>query len=109
MFKVVDVRTFTHDVKVLLPSDVGHTEEMLKTTFVCLDSNEIATFDLRTEEGTSQFLEAAVKSFSDLADDDGEPIVCTADLRAQLLKSPNIRLALSTHYFRAVTKAPEGN
>ncbi|UFZ05455.1 hypothetical protein LQG66_03825 [Bradyrhizobium ontarionense] len=109
MFKVVTNRTFTHDVKVQIPADGGHVEETLKTTFVCLPSEQLANYDLRTEGGASVFLEASVKTFHDLVDDDEQPIECTAELRTKLLCDPNIRLALSTHYFRAVTKAPEGN
>lgn len=109
MFKVVAERTFTHDVKVLMPSDSGHSDETLKTTFVCLDSDKIKTFDLSTEEGTSGFLDVAVKAFGDLIDDNGRSIDCTPEVREQLLRNPNIRLALSAHYFAAVTKAPVGN
>ncbi|WP_315742840.1 MULTISPECIES: hypothetical protein [unclassified Bradyrhizobium] len=109
MFQVVKTRTFTHDVKVLMPSDVGHTEETLRTKFVYLDSDAISAFDLKTTDGTSRFLDAVVVRFFDLTDDDGQAIECTNDLRTQLLRSPNIRLALSAHYFNVVTKAPEGN
>ncbi|WP_316171038.1 hypothetical protein [Bradyrhizobium sp. SZCCHNRI1058] len=112
MFKVISegsVRTFTHDVRVLMPTDDGHTEETLRTVFAYLDSDEVSTFNLATQQGTSDFLEKAVKTFTHLVDDDGQAVACTPELRAKLLKNSSIRLALSTHYFSAVTKVPEGN
>ncbi|MGJ5203640.1 hypothetical protein [Bradyrhizobium sp. HKCCYLR20261] len=109
MFKISTGRTFTHDVKVLMPSDVGHTEETLRTKFVYLDVDEINKFDLTTMDGTSKFLDAVVVRFNDLTDDDGQSIQCNDEIREQLLRSPNVRLALSKHYLHAVTRAPEGN
>ncbi|WP_316200404.1 MULTISPECIES: hypothetical protein [unclassified Bradyrhizobium] len=112
MFKVVaqgTVRFFTHDVKVLIPSDGGHVEEQLKTKFVYLQSDELKEFDLGTIAGTDMFLDKTVMTFLDLADDDGQPIACTPEIRERLLRDPNVRLALSAHYFAAVTKVPEGN
>lgn len=109
MFKIVDKRTFTHDVKVLTPADGGFAEESLKTTFNYLTSEAIKSFDLRTVEGTGGLLEAAVVTFHELGDDHDLPVACTPEIRSQLFVNPNVRLALVAHYLDAVTKVKEGN
>jgi hypothetical protein len=109
MFKIVDNCTFIHDVKVLTPVDGGYEEENLSTTFNYMSTDETDAFNLRTPEGTTAFLQAAVVTFNDLVDDKAAQVTCTPELRERLLIRPNIRSAVIAHYFDAVTRIKEGN
>lgn len=109
MFKIVQNRTFTHDVAVLIPSDNGHVEETLKTTFNYVDADKLASFDLTTGAATDAFLDAIVSSFHDCVDEHGQPLPDSEQLRKQLLGMHNVRSALLRHYLNAVRKTKEGN
>jgi hypothetical protein len=109
MFKVVDKRTFTHDVKVQIPVDGGFVEDTLKTTFNYIPTDRVEKFDLKTASGTTDFIRAIVAELHDLADMSGKPIPYNDAVRDQLISQPNIRLALTSHYLNAVTKVKEGN
>jgi hypothetical protein len=109
MFKVSDKPTFTHAVKIITPSDDGHSEDTLKTTFNFLPSDELAAFDLTTAPGTTDFLKAIVVAFHDVVADNGAPLAYTEELRDKLLRRSDVRKALGNHYLAAIAKAPEGN
>lgn len=109
MFKIVEKPTFTHDVKVLTPVDDGFAEDVLKTTFNYLPTDEVAKFDLKTPEGTTEFLRAIVAGLHELVDENGKPLTCTVELRDRLLFLPGIRNGLVAHYLDAVTRIKEGN
>lgn len=109
MFKVHDELCFTHDVKVMTPSDSGHTEDVLKTTFRFLPSDELAGFDLNDAGGTTAYLKAIVVRFHDLADENGAPLVYSEALRDKLLRRPDVRKAVGNHYLAAISKISEGN
>lgn len=99
MFKIVETRTFTHDVKIMLPVDGGFVEETLKTTFNYLPADQLGP----------GFLEKAVITFCDLEDDTGKPVQCTDELRAKLLASPNVVHGLTDYYARVIHKVAPGN
>lgn len=99
MFKIVETRTFTHDVKIMLPVDDGFVEETLKTTFNYLPADQLGP----------GFLEKAVVTFLDLVDDNDQPVTCTPELRAKLLASPNIVHGLTDYYARVIHKVAPGN
>lgn len=99
MFKIVDKRTFTHDVKIMLPVDGGFVEETLKTTFNYLPADELGP----------GFLEKAVVTFLDLADDNEQPLTCTDELRAKILANPNVVHGLTDYYSRVIHKVAPGN
>ncbi|MBW7968116.1 hypothetical protein [Bradyrhizobium sp. BR 10289] len=109
MFKVSDKPTFTHAVKVITPSDEGHSEDELKTTFNFLPSDELAAFDLTTADGTTDFLKAIVVAFHDLVADNGAPLAYSEALRDRMLRRSDVRKALGNHYLEAIAKVPEGN
>jgi hypothetical protein len=100
--KIVDHRTFTHDVAIMMPVDDGFAEDVLKTTFNYLSQDRLA-------ELGGDFLAEAVVTFHGLTDDDDEPIACTDELRLKLLRNSNIMHGLTTHYLRAITKVKSGN
>lgn len=110
MFKIIDKRTFTHDVKVLTPIDGGgFEEEILTTTFNYVPTDETDKHDLRKADGTTAFLQAVVVTFSGLVDESAQPLTCTPEIRERLLFHPNARQALCGHYFKVVTDIKEGN
>lgn len=100
--KIVDTRTFTHDVPLLMPIDGGFSEETLNTTFNYLSTDEIAALG-------DGFLEKAVVTFHDLTGDDDKPVACTDELRAKLMRNPNVMHGLIAYYTRAVMKVKPGN
>lgn len=99
MFKIVDKRIFTHDVKIMLPIDGGFVEETLKTTFNYLPADQLGP----------GFLEKAVVTFHELEDDSGKSVTCDDELRAKLLASPNIVHGLTDYYSRVIHKVAPGN
>jgi hypothetical protein len=101
--------TFTHSVKVITPSDDGHSEDVLKTTFNFLPSDQLAAFDLTTAAGTTDFLKAIVVAFHDLVADNGAPLIYTEELRDKMLRRSDVRKALGNHYLAAIAKVAEGN
>lgn len=109
MFKIVQNRTFTHDVTVLIPIDGGHAEEKLKTTFNYLDADKLLTLDAGTSEGADAFFAAIVSSFHDCVDQNGNAVPYSEELRKTLLGMHNVRRALFLHYDAAVRKTKEGN
>lgn len=109
MFKIVQNRTFTHDVTATMPVDGGYRDETMKVTFNYLPTDEVAEFDLATPAGTTDFLRAIIARMDDLVDEREQPVFYTPIIRDQLLKASNVRQAILAKYFEAVTKAPEGN
>lgn len=109
MFKVATDPTFTHDVTVFVPVDNGHEEAKLRTTFRVLDGDETDAMDPTSKDGILSFLERAVVTFSDLTDDDDQPMDCTSVVRSKILSRPFVRVALFCAYTAAVTKARLGN
>lgn len=109
MFKIVQNRTFTHDVTVMIPIDGGHREETLKTTFNFLSTAQTDVFDLTTVEGTEGYLAAIVARFDDCVDESGQHIIYGQQLRDTLMAMPNVRQALYDHYIAAVKKTKVGN
>ncbi|MBR0962254.1 hypothetical protein [Bradyrhizobium japonicum] len=99
MFKIVETRTFTHDVKIMLPVDGGFVEETLNTTFNYLPADELGP----------GFLEKAVVRFNNLVDDNEQPVTCTDELRAKILASPNVVHGLTDYYSRVIQKVAPGN
>jgi hypothetical protein len=103
-------RTFTQDVTVMTPIDGGHRRETLKVTFNYLDVEAIDKFDIKTMQGTTDFLHAVVNRFDGLTDDaTGEPVPYSEELRAQLCNMPHVRQAVCLKYFDSVSKAKAGN
>ncbi|MET4206850.1 hypothetical protein [Bradyrhizobium sp. LA2.1] len=105
MFNVTAKRTFTHDVKVSMPVDGGFSDEVLKTTFNYIPSDEMQ----QVAQTDDAFLQAVVNTFHDLVDDGKNPVACTAELRAAILRNSNVQQALITHYTSAIRKVPQGN
>jgi hypothetical protein len=109
MFVVSREPQFTHPVKVQVPIDGGHREEVFKATFRVMDAKKVAEFDLDTEAGTEAFLKAAIVELDDLADEKQQPLTYSDELRDQLIDVPFVRRALISTYVAAVSKAARGN
>lgn len=110
MFKIVKNATFAHDVQVLVPSDRGFDEEVLRVRYRVKDLPELQKL---SPDGTlasqDAYLDAIVETFEDLASDSGQPITCDVDLRSKLLKVPYIRVPVIMAYERAMAGLKEKN
>ena len=109
MFKIVNEATFTHAVTVRTPVDGGHREETFRATFRVLPVADVEAFNLMTEKGTRDFLQKAIVTLDELADETGAPLPYSDALRDQVIAIPYVRLALVNAYTSAVTQAKAGN
>ncbi len=108
-FKVQKNPSFTHDVDVSMPVDGGFETGMLSTRFNYLAIDELEKFDLQSKAGQDAFFARAIVTFNDLVDDDGKPVACDADMRAQILRMTNVRIALMATYTLALQGAARKN
>ena len=109
MFKIIKNREFTHDVPVMVPSDGGHSEEILRCRFRAVPQSDLMDFDLATDDGTRGWLRAVCVSFPEVADEQGQLIPMSDQLRDDVLGSTFIQIALIRHYTLAMSKARVGN
>jgi hypothetical protein len=110
MFKITQNHTFTHTVTVQTPVDGDdHREDTFKARFKMLPSNEVEAFDLRTPDGTKDFVRAVVLDTQDVVGEDEKLVPHSAKLLEQLINVYAVRMALVNTYFAAVTKARLGN
>lgn len=109
MFTVTDTYRFATRVPVNVPVDGGHDRQEFGATFEVMSAEEQDSHDLSTTEGSSAFLRGVVRDLSDLQDAAGKPMAYSDATRDKLLKFQFIRVALTTAYFKAQTKAIEGN
>ncbi|MFV0642917.1 MAG: hypothetical protein ACK5NN_00200 [Sphingomonadaceae bacterium] len=107
MFKISSDPKFTHDVKVMVPVDGGHSEQSFKVTYRVVDADEM--MDTADLEGQTALLRRIVCHMDDLIGEDKQKVEYSDDLRDRLIRVPYIRSALLQSYLRAVTKAREGN
>ena len=109
MFKVVPNRTFTHVVTVMMPIDGGHSAETLKVTYNSLETEEAKKFDLKSPDGSTEFMKRVIAKLDDVTDAEGKPLPYSDALRDQVIRMPNARNAIVNGYFAAIAKAAEGN
>lgn len=107
MFKVSKEPRFTHEVKVMVPTDGGFEVQSFKATFRVIDVEKLS--DVQDESGQKGVLQQVIAGMDELIGDDGQPLPYSDELRDQLIGVPYVRIALFTAYLRGVTKAPEGN
>lgn len=106
MFNITTRPTFVRDVPVDIPHGDGHRTEHLRTTFVALYDDEDAP---ASGDKLRAFLERCVERFDDLADDDGNEIPFSPDVKGDLLARPYVRMALLREYLRSMSGAKSGN
>ena len=109
MFKIVENRTFTHDVPILTPIDGGFAEETLKVTFNYIEGEEAKRHSIGTPAETDAFLDRIVARLDDVVDDNGMQIVVDKTLQDRLLRVANVRQGILAYYFAALAKVKEGN
>jgi hypothetical protein len=110
MFKITNPHAFTHTVSVQTPIDGDQfREDAFQARFKMLSSDALDAFDMSTDQGTKDFLRAAVLSTEDVIGEDDTPVAHSSDLLEQLIASYNVRIAMVNTYFKAVTKARLGN
>jgi hypothetical protein len=107
MFKLAKSHTFTHEVKVRTPVDGGYSDEKFKATFELLTVDERVKYDLRTPDGSKDFLVRAIRRLDELTDEKGEPLPYSDEVRDQVINLPHVRVALAAAYFEAVANDPK--
>ncbi|MGD9767971.1 MAG: hypothetical protein AB7U62_10020 [Pseudolabrys sp.] len=107
-------------MKVFVPEDSGHREEILNVKYRVIESDRAASilgksqggalFDLIADDKqNSEFLNVAVVSLDGLTDERDNRIECSDIIRAELLKLPFVRSAIGASYREAVGKVATGN
>lgn len=109
MFVVSKKPTFTHTVKIMVPTDGGYKASDLKTTFRVMPTDEANQYELDTAAGSSEFLRQVIECLHDLVDEDKSPLSYSDEVRDELLRQPYVRAGLARHYFNAISRAAEGN
>jgi hypothetical protein len=112
MFRIVEDPQFVEDVRVTTPDGDSWEAQILRTRFRVLPLAEVEALDQGDgsgPRGVAAILERAVVEFLNLADEKGNPMPGTGDVRAQLLNWPHIRAALLRGYSAAVVRERLGN
>jgi hypothetical protein len=109
VFKVLEKPTFTRPVKVQVPKGDGVEEQVFNATFAALDENEMDGLSMANTDGTKDFLRRAVLSMDDLADESGEAIPYTDEIREAVLARPDARIALMAAYHNGMMGLLPGN
>lgn len=109
MFKVTREPKFTHEVKVMVPTDGGHEQQTFKATFKVMPLDELADNNTNTDSGQRGVLKKVVTDMSDLIGEDDQALPYSDELRDRMIEVPYVRVALFQTYLAALTKAPAGN
>lgn len=109
MFRIVERPEFTHEVPVQVPVDGGWKTEKLKARFRILPDEELDTGDLTQVEASKEYLRRIIVRLEDLADEAGQPLDYSDEVRERVLALPYARLALMRAFSLAQVKAREGN
>lgn len=106
MFRIDDNPQFDARVEIALE---GAEPQSIAVRFHALPNSEIDAFELRTAEGTTEFLERVIVRIDDVVDEDGEAVTYDAALRDRLLDLGWVRQPLVRTYFAALAGARLGN
>jgi hypothetical protein len=93
---------FTAPCTAHVPSLVGPSRQEFSAVFEALPIDRFNDFDLGTEQGARDFLEASLRGTGDIADADGKPLAYDVLLRDALINTPHIRQALIRGYVEAL-------
>ncbi len=107
MFKMTAEPKFTQKVKVFVPIDNGHSEEHFTATFRVLDVDDLTDLGLIDRQG--EILAKALVGVSDVADDDGNAVPFSDELRDRLISTPYVRFGLIDAFTTGLLKARRGN
>lgn len=106
MFHIDDRPEFDCTVPIALE---GVERQSITVRYRALANSEIELFDLRTAEGTTDFLHRVVARVDDVVDDDGKPVPFTPALLDRLLDLGWVRQPMVRSYFAALAGARLGN
>lgn len=109
MFKIISNPEFIHEVKVMVPVDGGHEEQVFKARFRVLSDDQMEGYDTSTTEGLKDFLRLAWVGASDLVGEGKEPAEFNDQVKEQMLGWTFCRIALLRTYTAAMVKARAGN
>lgn len=107
MLTITDTPEFTHTVRVLTPVDGGHREDTFKARFKVLEDDPDA--DFFNVESVKSHLRRLVTGMEDLADESGNEIPYSDEVRDRILCLPHVRIALLRTYRDALAKERAGN
>lgn len=107
MFRVNHKPTFSREVRVQVPDGEGTVEETFTATFVLLDEDDAAPEALG--ESVVAFLRKAIVGLDDLADEAGQPLPYTPEVRDAVIRRLDARGALIRTYYAAAGEATVGN
>ncbi len=102
MFKLLSNPTFSHDVPVSVPVDGGYETHTMRVRFRVLAVDDLVKHDLARPDGQADYCNAIVESFENLEDDAGKPIAHNDKVKAQMIGTPFVRVALMRAYDAAM-------
>lgn len=106
MLKINAKPTFWNRVTIALP---GAEPEDFDAKFNVLSVTVTQELDLKTAEGSANFLRAVVADVSSVEGADGKPAAFSPGLLETLIDNPLIRGALARSYFAGLAEAARGN
>lgn len=101
-FKLLKNRTFTTKATFSVPTDGGHEEQDITVRFRVLS-------DAEAELPVVEFLATAIVHVDGVQDDDGEIVLSSPNLIAELVAIPFARVGLMKAYWQALAGARAGN
>ena len=109
MFKIDDTPRFRRTITVMVPDGDGHRTDTFTAEFEAISDSEHDTFDTTTTAGIRALLARVVRRLDDIADQDGELIPYSEDLRDRVFDRSYVRIALLGAYMDALVGAKLGN
>lgn len=108
MYRLDPSPRFWTPVTVRTPGDDA-TTSTFRARFRALPIDEFNGFDLAVEEGTRNFLLAALIDVDDVEDPDGKPYRFSPEFAATLINIAHVRAGLVAAYLTAYRDAVSGN
>jgi hypothetical protein len=102
MFKLLSNPTFSHDVTIRVPVDGGFEDHVARVRFRVLAVDDLVKHDVTRPDGQAAYCDAIVESFENLEGDDGKPIPHSDKVKARMISTPFVRVALMRAYEAAM-------
>jgi hypothetical protein len=102
MFKIVSSAEFSWPIKVQVPVDGRHAEQVFSARFKKVDRDRLVELQSGDPDAEEAFLSEVVVGWEGVGDEQGNPLPFTPENRRLLLNVPYARTAVIEGYFEAL-------